>query len=64
MLISHDLGVIRYFCNRIAVMYRGRIVEIGAADEICFRLREPYTRALLAAVPEADPRRRNLPHAA
>ncbi len=64
VLISHDLGVIRYFCNRIAVMYRGEIVEIGAADEICFRPRQAYTQALLAAVPEADPRRRNLLHAA
>jgi peptide/nickel transport system ATP-binding protein len=60
VLISHDLGVIRYFCNRIAVMYRGQIVEIGPADDICFRPREAYTQALLAAVPEADPRRRNL----
>jgi len=64
VLISHDLGVIRYFCNRIAVMYRGEIVEIGGADEICFNPRQPYTQALLAAVPEADPRRRNLLHAA
>ncbi len=64
VLISHDLGVIRYFCNRIAVMYRGQIVEIGPADDICFRPREAYTQALLAAVPEADPRRRNLLSAA
>jgi peptide/nickel transport system ATP-binding protein len=64
VLISHDLGVIRYFCNRIAVMYRGEIVEIGAADEICFKPRQAYTQALLAAVPEADPRRRNLLRAA
>jgi peptide/nickel transport system ATP-binding protein len=64
VLISHDLGVIRYFCNRIAVMYRGEIVEIGDADEICFKPRQTYTQALLAAVPEADPRRRNLLHAA
>ena len=64
VLISHDLGVIRYFCNRIAVMYRGEIVEIGPADDICFRPREAYTQALLAAVPEADPRRRSLLSAA
>jgi peptide/nickel transport system ATP-binding protein len=64
VLISHDLGVIRYFCNRIAVMYRGQIVEIGPADDICFRPREAYTQTLLAAVPEADPRRRNLLSAA
>lgn len=64
VLISHDLGVIRYFCNRIAVMYRGQIVEMGPADDICFRPREAYTKSLLAAVPEADPRRRNLLEAA
>ena len=64
VLISHDLGVIRYFCNRIAVMYRGQIVEMGPSDDICFRPREAYTKALLAAVPEADPRRRNLLEAA
>ena len=60
VLISHDLGVIRYFCNRIAVMYRGADRRDRAADDICFRPREAYTQALLAAVPEADPRRRNL----
>ncbi len=64
VLISHDLGVIRYFCNRIAVMYRGRIVELGPADDICLRPGEAYTKTLLAAVPGADPKRRNLLEAA
>jgi peptide/nickel transport system ATP-binding protein len=59
ILISHDLGVIRYFCNRIVVMYRGEIVEIGDADAICDHPQQPYTQKLLAAVPEADPRRRS-----
>jgi peptide/nickel transport system ATP-binding protein len=56
--ISHDLGVIRYFCNRVAVMYRGEIVEIGDADAICARPTQPYTQRLLAAVPAADPSQR------
>ncbi|MBN8891789.1 MAG: ABC transporter ATP-binding protein [Rhodospirillales bacterium] len=60
IFISHDLGVIRYFCNRIAVMHRGEIVEIGQADDICARPRMPYTKQLLAAVPEADPEHRFL----
>ncbi|MBV9538213.1 MAG: ABC transporter ATP-binding protein [Acidisphaera sp.] len=60
ILISHDLGVIRYFCNRVVVMRRGEIVEIGEADAVCSRPTHPYTQALLAAVPEADPERRTL----
>ena len=52
--------MIRYFCNRIAVMHRGEIVEIGQADDICARPRMPYTKQLLAAVPEADPEHRFL----
>jgi peptide/nickel transport system ATP-binding protein len=60
IFISHDLGVIRYFCNRVAVMYRGEIVEIGEAEQICTAPQQPYTQRLLAAVPEAEPRRRVL----
>jgi peptide/nickel transport system ATP-binding protein len=60
IFISHDLGVIRYFCNRVAVMYRGEIVEIGEAEQICTSPQQPYTQRLLAAVPEAEPRRRVL----
>ena len=56
MLISHDLGVIRYFCNRVAVMYRGEIVELGEARQICDQPRHRYTQTLLAAVPKPDPR--------
>ena len=60
IFISHDLGVIRYFCDRIAVMHRGEIVEIGTADDICARPKMPYTQRLLAAVPEANPAHRVL----
>ncbi len=52
LLISHSMPVVRYLATRIAVMYRGRIVEIGAADEITARPSHPYTQALLAATPE------------
>ena len=60
IFISHDLGVIRYFCDRIAVMHRGEIVEIGTADDICARPKMPYTQRLLSAVPEANPAHRVL----
>ena len=51
LLISHDMAVVRSVCERIAVMYAGRIVEEGPADEVFSRPRHPYTAALLAAMP-------------
>ena len=57
LLISHDLGVIARMCDRIAVMYLGRIVETGDASSIYARPEHPYTRALLASVPVPDPSR-------
>jgi oligopeptide/dipeptide ABC transporter ATP-binding protein len=55
VLITHDLGVVANLCSRVSVMYGGRIMEHAAIDDIFYRPRHPYTRALLGAVP--DPRR-------
>ena len=60
VFISHDLGVIRYMCDRVAVMYRGKFVEIGATDDVCDRPKHAYTQALLSAIPEPDPKRRRI----
>ncbi len=58
IFISHDMAVIRYFCDRVAVMYRGEIVEIGETEQIITDPQHPYTKALLSSVPIADPSQR------
>ena len=57
LFISHDLAVVEYLCDRIAVMYLGRIVETGTRDEIFRSPKHPYTQALLSAALESDPDR-------
>jgi len=54
LLISHDVAVVRQVCDRVLVMYAGRIVEDLPADELSSRARHPYTRALVAAVPDMN----------
>lgn len=58
--ITHDLATARYVCDRIAIMYLGRIVEMGPTEEILHNPQHPYTKALIAAVPEPDPSREKL----
>jgi peptide/nickel transport system ATP-binding protein len=64
LYITHDLATAKFFCDRIAIMYLGRIVEIGPSEAIYEEPKHPYTQALLRAIPEPDPLRavpRNLP---
>jgi peptide/nickel transport system ATP-binding protein len=60
VFISHDIGVIRYMCDRVAVMYRGRVVETGSAEQVCDAPTHAYTQALLSAIPRPDPRARSI----
>ena len=55
LLVAHDLSMIRYLCDRLAVLMRGRIVEIGPTESIFAGSRHPYTKALLSAIPIPDP---------
>jgi peptide/nickel transport system ATP-binding protein len=55
LMISHDLDVVELMCDRIMVLYLGRVMEVGPAEEVCRAPRHPYTQALLAASPRPDP---------
>jgi peptide/nickel transport system ATP-binding protein len=55
LFISHDLDIVELLCERVAVLYLGRIMETGPTDQVMKTPRHPYSRALLAAVPKADP---------
>ena len=55
LFIAHNLSVVKYFCDRIAVMYRGSIMELATSDELFKHPLHPYTKSLLSAVPHPDP---------
>jgi len=55
LFISHDLSVVRYVSDAIGVMYLGKLVEVGPADDVYYRPVHPYTRGLIDTVPVADP---------
>ena len=61
MFISHDLSVVKYISDEIAVMYLGNIVEMGTTQDICSNASHPYTQALFSAVPVANPHKKSEP---
>jgi peptide/nickel transport system ATP-binding protein len=62
VFIAHDISVVRYFCDRVAVMHRGKLVELGTAEQVCTAPQDPYTRMLISAVPNPDPRNKRMLH--
>lgn len=56
LLISHDLSMVRFVSDRVAVMCRGKIVEVGPSREVCDNPKHPYTKALITAIPTPDPK--------
>jgi oligopeptide/dipeptide ABC transporter ATP-binding protein len=61
LFISHNLDVVRYLCDRVAVMFAGKIVELGEAEAVYYSPAHPYTRQLLASLPKLTPRERIAP---
>jgi len=61
LLIAHDLGVVRHYCDQVAVMYAGQIVESGSSTQVFSSPSHPYTRALLDTIPAVNPRGHRLP---
>jgi ABC-type dipeptide/oligopeptide/nickel transport system ATPase component len=61
LLITHDLGVVAQVCDRVGVMYGGKLLEVATTRDLFTRPSHPYTRALLAANPAGAPRGRRLP---
>jgi peptide/nickel transport system ATP-binding protein len=61
LFISHDLSVVEHIADRVAVMYVGKVVEVGSTDDLFYNPKMPYTEALLSALPQPDPRKRHRP---
>ncbi|MEO6847514.1 MAG: ABC transporter ATP-binding protein [Chthoniobacterales bacterium] len=61
LLITHNFGIVKGFADRVAVMYRGQIVETGATDEVLNNPQHPYTKALIACIPKLGAHRKRLP---
>jgi ABC-type oligopeptide transport system ATPase subunit len=57
LFVAHDLAVVKYFCDRVAVMYAGQIVEIAPSKRLFEQPKHPYTRSLLSAIPKPDPQK-------
>ena len=57
MFVAHDLAVVKYFCDRVAVMYAGQIVEIAPSERLFEQPNHAYTRSLLSAIPKPDPQK-------
>jgi peptide/nickel transport system ATP-binding protein len=61
LFISHDLSVVEHIADRVAVMYVGKVVEVGSTDDLFYNPKMPYTEALLSSLPQPDPRKRHRP---